>query len=96
VMHSDKQNLFLTTFKKWVLAKKSGQIPHSAPPIAHFSAFPTFPRFLLATFIIIKDNSNNQFLSAAKTLGQKKVFLHMPMEAKKGSTCVQVHSSVCV
>jgi len=28
-MHSDKQNLFLTTFKKWVLAKKSGQIPHS-------------------------------------------------------------------
>jgi len=29
-MHSDKQNLFLTTFKKWVLAKKSGQIPHSA------------------------------------------------------------------
>jgi len=30
VMHSDKQNLFLTTFKKWVLAKKSGQIPHSA------------------------------------------------------------------
>jgi len=29
VMHSDKQNLFLTTFKKWVLAKKSGQIPHS-------------------------------------------------------------------
>jgi len=29
VMHSDKQNLFLTTFKKWVLAKKNGQIPHS-------------------------------------------------------------------
>jgi len=29
-MHSDKQKLFLTTFKKWVLAKKSGQIPHSA------------------------------------------------------------------
>jgi len=28
-MHSDKQKLFLTTFKKWVLAKKSGQIPHS-------------------------------------------------------------------
>jgi len=32
-MHSDKQKLFLTTFKKWVLAKKSGQIPHSATPI---------------------------------------------------------------
>jgi len=30
-MHSDKQNQFLTTFKKWVLAKKSFKISHSAP-----------------------------------------------------------------
>jgi len=28
-MQSDKQYLFLTTLKKWVSAKKSGQIPHS-------------------------------------------------------------------
>jgi len=29
-MHRDKQNQFLTTFKKSILANKCGQIPHSA------------------------------------------------------------------
>jgi len=38
-MHSDKQNLFLTTFKKWVLAKKSGQIPHSALKLVRVKGF---------------------------------------------------------
>jgi len=43
-MHSEKQNFFLTTFKTWVLAIKSGQIPHSADGGApvHYGEFAHF------------------------------------------------------